>query len=157
MGPLMLDVQGCELDAEEREILRHPTVGGVILFGRNYHDRSQLSALVKTIRQAANKPLLIAVDHEGGRVQRFLTGFTRLPPMQVLGALWEKSPEAALDLAHDVGEVLATELRASGVDLSFCNDRFCSRLCVCKNRFFITNDFLIFFDFLWRLLFELSK
>ncbi len=115
MGPLMLDVQGCELDAEEREILRHPTVGGVILFGRNYHDRSQLSALVKTIRQAANKPLLIAVDHEGGRVQRFRNGFSRIPPMGVL----HKAGNQAADLATECGWLMAAELLAHDIDLSF--------------------------------------
>ncbi|ACQ93153.1 glycoside hydrolase family 3 domain protein [Tolumonas auensis DSM 9187] len=115
MGPLMLDVQGCELDAEEREILRHPTVGGVILFGRNYHDRSQLSALVKTIRQAANKPLLIAVDHEGGRVQRFRNGFSRIPPMGIL----HKARNQATDLATECGWLMAAELLAHDIDLSF--------------------------------------
>ena len=115
MGPLMLDVQGCELDAEEREILRHPTVGGVILFGRNYHDRSQLSALVKTIRQAANKPLLIAVDHEGGRVQRFRNGFSRIPPMGIL----HKAGNQAADLATECGWLMAAELLAHDIDLSF--------------------------------------
>ena len=115
MGPLMLDVQGCELDAEEREILRHPTVGGVILFGRNYHDRSQLSALVKTIRQAANKPLLIAVDHEGGRVQRFRNGFSRIPPMGIL----HKAGNQATDLATECGWLMAAELLAHDIDLSF--------------------------------------
>ncbi|WP_321405717.1 beta-N-acetylhexosaminidase [Tolumonas auensis] len=115
MGPLMLDVQGCELDAEEREILRHPTVGGVILFGRNYHDRSQLSALVKTIRQAANKPLLIAVDHEGGRVQRFRDGFSRIPPMGIL----HKAGNQAADLATECGWLMAAELLAHDIDLSF--------------------------------------
>ncbi|WP_245534232.1 beta-N-acetylhexosaminidase [Tolumonas auensis] len=111
----MLDVQGCELDAEEREILRHPTVGGVILFGRNYHDRSQLSALVKTIRQAANKPLLIAVDHEGGRVQRFRNGFSRIPPMGIL----HKARNQATDLATECGWLMAAELLAHDIDLSF--------------------------------------
>ncbi|NCB58008.1 MAG: beta-N-acetylhexosaminidase [Gammaproteobacteria bacterium] len=115
MGPLMLDVQGCELDAEEREILRHPTVGGVILFGRNYHDRSQLSALVKAIRQAANKPLLIAVDHEGGRVQRFRDGFSRIPPMGIL----HKAGNQAADLATECGWLMAAELLAHDIDLSF--------------------------------------
>lgn len=115
MGPLMLDVQGCELDAEEHEILTHPTVGGVILFTRNYHDRAQLSALVAAIRQTAAKPLLIAVDHEGGRVQRFRDGFSRIPPMGLL----HKAGNQAASLSTDCGWLMAAELLAHDIDLSF--------------------------------------
>ena len=115
MGPLMLDVQGCELDSEEREMLAHPTVGGVILFTRNYHDQAQLSALVAAIRQAAAKPLLIAVDHEGGRVQRFRDGFSQIPPMGLL----HKAGNQAASLATDCGWLMAAELLAHDIDLSF--------------------------------------
>lgn len=119
-GPLIVDIQGFSLSAAEQMRLAHPDVGGVILFARNFQSRQQLTTLCKQIHQIRNPALLIAVDHEGGRVQRFKTdGFTRLPSMQTLGNLWMQDPLQATQLATQVGYVLAAELRACGVDLSF--------------------------------------
>lgn len=129
LAPLIIDVAGFGLNPDDRRRLAHPLVGGVTLFGRNWHDRAQLTALCEEIK-AVRSDLLIAVDHEGGRVQRFRTdGFTHLPPMAELGRLWmapaEKNEEegaAALrasNAAVAVGYVLGAELRACGVDLSF--------------------------------------
>ena len=119
LGPLMIDIAGTRLTALDRDRLRHPLVGGIILFTRNYADPEQLAALAEEIHGLRRPRLLIAVDHEGGRVQRFREGFTRLPPMEALGKLWDNSPEKALAAAHQVGYVLAAELRAHGVDYSF--------------------------------------
>jgi beta-N-acetylhexosaminidase len=116
----MIDVAGTALTDEERERLLDPLVGGVILFARNYADSDQLRALTADIRALRDPALIIAVDHEGGRVQRFRTdGFTRLPSMRSLGALWARDHLAALEAARATGFVLAAELRAHGVDLSF--------------------------------------
>lgn len=121
-APLLIDVAGLTLSPADRARLAHPLVGGVILFGRNWRDRAQLTRLCRQIK-AVRSDLLIAVDHEGGRVQRFRTdGFTHLPPMAVLGERWGPSPEAALAAtraATAAGYVLGAELRACGVDLSF--------------------------------------
>lgn len=124
-APLIIDVAGLSLTDIDRQRLAHPLVGGVILFGRNWQDRAQLSDLCADIK-AVRHDLLIAVDHEGGRVQRFRTdGFTPLPPMAAFGALWmsgDASGDAALraiDAATAAGFVLGAELRACGVDLSF--------------------------------------
>jgi beta-N-acetylhexosaminidase len=119
LGPVMLDVVGTTLDADDIRRIQHPLTGGVILFARNYQDRQQLIALTTAIH-AARPGVLIAVDHEGGRVQRFKTdGFTKLPPMRALGQLWERDVLEATKAATAVGFVLAAELRACGVDLSF--------------------------------------
>ncbi len=119
-GPVMIDVAGTALTDEERERLLDPLVGGVILFARNYTGSEQLRALTADIRALRDPALIIAVDHEGGRVQRFRSdGFTRLPSMRCLGASWEQDHAAALDAARAAGFVLAAELRAHGVDLSF--------------------------------------
>jgi beta-N-acetylhexosaminidase len=117
-GTVMLDLAGLRLSAEEKELLRHPSAGGVILFARNFESPRQLLALTEEIR-AQRPELLIAVDHEGGRVQRFQEGFTRIPPMRLLGERWEADAGAARDLAQAIGYVVAVELRAHGVDFSF--------------------------------------
>jgi beta-N-acetylhexosaminidase len=118
LGPLMIDIAGTQLSDFDRERLCHPLVGGIILFTRNYVNPDQLEALTSEIH-ALRRPFLIAVDHEGGRVQRFRDGFTRLPSMATLGHLWDQQPAAALEAALQVGYVLATELRSRGVDYSF--------------------------------------
>jgi len=119
LGLVMLDIEGKQLNDADRRRLGHPLTGGVILFSRNYDSPSQLEELTSEIHRLRRPPLIIAVDHEGGRVQRFREGFTRLPPMRALGAIWDAHPQRAKQLARDAGYVLASELRAQGVDLSF--------------------------------------
>jgi beta-N-acetylhexosaminidase len=119
LGPLMIDLKGLELAAEERDLLQHPLVGGVILFTRNYAEPGQLTALVAAIHAARSPPLLVAVDHEGGRVQRFRPGFSVLPPLRRIGYEFDIDPRAGLELARHMGWLMAAELRAHGVDLSF--------------------------------------
>jgi beta-N-acetylhexosaminidase len=118
-GPLMIDIAGPELDVHDRARLLDPRVGGLILFSRNYRSPEQLSRLTNEVHALRSPPLLIAIDHEGGRVQRCREGFTRLPAMRSLGNLWEKNPLEAIDSARSIGFVLAAELRACGVDFSF--------------------------------------
>lgn len=119
LGPLMIDLEGQAMTPEERDLLRHPLVGGVILFTRNYTDPQQLTALVSSIHAARSPALLVAVDHEGGRVQRFRSGFSRLPPSRRIGHEFDIDPRAGLELARRMGWLMAAELRACGVDLSF--------------------------------------
>ncbi|WP_235027164.1 beta-N-acetylhexosaminidase [Cognatazoarcus halotolerans] len=118
-GPVMLDVAGLRMTSEEKEILRHPLVGGVILFSRNFESPEQLAALTAEIHAQRSPELVIAVDQEGGRVQRFRNGFTRLPAMRRFGELWQEHPGRAVQAARETGFLLAAELRACGVDLSF--------------------------------------
>jgi beta-N-acetylhexosaminidase len=117
LGPLMIDIAGTALSDLDRERLSHPLVGGMILFSRNFESTAQLQSLCAEIHALRRMP--IAVDHEGGRVQRFREGFTRLPAMRKLGAWWDTDPQAAKQAAQSLGFVLAAELRAFGVDLSF--------------------------------------
>lgn len=119
LGPLMVDVAGHELSAEDRDLLRHPLIGGVILFTRNYVDPDQLTTLIVSIHALRAPPLLVAVDQEGGRVQRFREEFTLLPPARFYGTFYERDPKAALRLAEDAAWLMAAELRAVGVDLGF--------------------------------------
>lgn len=122
VGPLMVDVAGLELTAEDREILRHPLVGGIILFTRNYHNNAQLRALtaeLAALRGPRAARLLVAVDHEGGRVQRFRDGFTRIPAMRWIGQLYAENPDKGLEWARAQAQILGSELAAHGIDLCF--------------------------------------
>ena len=118
-APVVLDIAGTRLTAADRRRLKHPLTGGLILFARNWADRRQLTELTAAVKDV-RPDLLICVDNEGGRVQRFRTGgFTALPAMRVLGEMWMHDPLGATDAATALGHVLASELRACGVDLSF--------------------------------------
>ena len=119
LGPVMIDLAGSELSSEDRRRLAHPLTGGVILFSRNYTDPEQLSRLTGEVHSLRSPSLIIAVDQEGGRVQRFREGFTAIPAMRELGHAWDASAQRARQNAQSVGFVLAAELRAHGVDLTF--------------------------------------
>jgi beta-N-acetylhexosaminidase len=119
LGPLMMDLAGTCVLAEERELLRHPLVGGVILFTRNYLDPQQLTALVSAIHAVRSPPLIVGVDQEGGRVQRFRNGFSGLPPARRIGHEFDLDTRSGVGLARALGWLMAAELRAHGVDISF--------------------------------------
>lgn len=118
-GPLMLDIQGTALTEDERKLLHHPAAGGVILFSRNYESPDQIASLIAEIHALRIPPLLVAVDQEGGRVQRFKEGFTRLPPAAWFGELNRANPKKAKAITQRIGWLMAAELRAVGVDFSF--------------------------------------
>jgi len=118
IGSLIIDLQNHQLTQEEREIINHPLVGGIILFARNYESRQQLNALCADIKQTRHKPCLIMVDQEGGRVQRFITDFTRLPFMSAFGQLYDTDPKLGIKIAKECGWLMATELLAAAIDLS---------------------------------------
>jgi beta-N-acetylhexosaminidase len=119
LGPILVGLPGTTLTAADREMLGHPAVGGVVLFTRNYRDRGQLLHLVAEIHAVREPRLLVCIDQEGGRVQRLREGFTRLPPLRLLGRLYEEDSRKGLDFAYRHGRVMATEMLACGIDLSF--------------------------------------
>jgi beta-N-acetylhexosaminidase len=119
LGPLMVDIAGTALCPEDIDVLRHPLVGSVLLFTRNYQSPEQVTALCTAIRAVRSPHLMIAVDHEGGRVQRFREGFTRLPASRPLGRRFDEDRREGLNLTRSVGWLMASELRAVGVDFSF--------------------------------------
>lgn len=119
LGPVMLDVETTALSPADRDLLREPSVGGVILFSRNFESANQVAELIAEIRALRSPALLVAVDYEGGRVQRFRDGFTLIPAMQKLGHEYDVDPERARQLARTIGWLVASELRAVGADLSF--------------------------------------
>ena len=119
LGPVMLDVKGTELDDDDRRRLLHPQTGGVILFSRNYRDPAQLARLCDEIHRLRDPRLVISVDHEGGRVQRFRDGFQALPAMGQLGDLYDVEPQRALQLAETFAWLMCAELLHYGVDLIF--------------------------------------
>src|SRR5262245_39338819 len=118
LGPVVLDVAGTALNGADRKRLVHPLAGGVILFSRNYPSPEQLLKLSSEIHALRHPSLIIGVDHEGGRVQRFREGFTAIPPMRALGQAWDGDKTRACALAQELGFVIAAELRAHGVDLT---------------------------------------
>ena len=117
-GPLMIDIEGSKLTSSEIKLLAHPLVGGLILFSRNYENPEQITRLIDSIREI-RPAVIIAVDQEGGRVQRFKTGFSKLPAIAELGCLYEQDPPAALVRAKELGWLMAAEMLAVGVDISF--------------------------------------
>src|SRR5512144_1500084 len=119
LGPVVIGVEGLALAAGDRARLAHPLVGGVILFARNFGDSTQLRALTREIRELRDPPLLISVDHEGGRVQRFRDGFSAIPAMGSLGEAWDRDLAAAAREAAAIGRTIAAELRAVDVDFSY--------------------------------------
>ncbi|MEM7082750.1 MAG: beta-N-acetylhexosaminidase [Pseudomonadota bacterium] len=119
IGPIMVDVAGFALTDEDREVLGHPLTGGVILFTRNYQNKAQVTALIDEIRSIRSPSLIVAVDHEGGRVQRFREGFSAIPPMREWGRLFARNPDLALQRAEDCGWVMGVELREIGCDVNF--------------------------------------
>ena len=119
LGPAVIDVVGTALTDDDRQRLRHPAAGGVILFARNYQNPEQLCALTQEIEKLRDPALLLCVDHEGGRVQRFREGFSVLPPMRGLGRLWDRDREAARATARALAYIAGAELAAHGVDFSF--------------------------------------
>ena len=119
LGPLFIDVAGTELTAADRELLAHPLIGGVILFKRNYAEPAQLRALVADIQALRSPPLLVSVDQEGGRVQRFREGFSELPPLRRIGQMFDADASQGLAMARSLGWLMASELLGAGVDLSF--------------------------------------
>ena len=119
LGPIILDLTGFALTDDEREMLRHPMVGGVILFSRNYESPNQLAGLVDAIHSVREPRLMISVDHEGGRIQRFREGFTRLPAAELIGKTYDQNNRQGLDLAEHSGWLMAIELRSVGIDFSF--------------------------------------
>lgn len=119
LGPVVLDPAGPALTEDDRRRLLHPAAGGVILFAHNYENPEQLLALTEEISRLREPELPIGVDHEGGRVQRFAEGFTKIPPMRQLGVLWDRDRDAARRAARAVGTVIAAELGAHGLDFSF--------------------------------------
>jgi beta-N-acetylhexosaminidase len=115
----MLDIEGLSLSPADRDLLREPAVGGVILFARNFESAEQVTDLVADIRALRRPPLLVAVDHEGGRVQRFREGFTHIPPMRSIGREYDRDQKRGLQAAREAGWIIASELRSVGVDLCF--------------------------------------
>ncbi len=119
LGPVMVDIDGLALSPADRDLLKEPAVGGVILFTRNFESVEQIADLVADIRALRSPPLLVAVDHEGGRVQRFREGFTAIPPMRRIGREYDSDEESGLRAAREAGWMIASELRAVGIDLCF--------------------------------------
>jgi beta-N-acetylhexosaminidase len=119
LGPVVVDPAGTALNDDERRRMRHPAAGGVILFARNFESAVQLQALTEEIHSLREPPLLIGVDHEGGRVQRFRESFTALPAMRMLGGVWDRDREAGRAAARAAGYIIAAVLAAHGLDFSF--------------------------------------
>jgi len=119
IGPVMIDLEGTSLSEEEKELIKHPLVGGIIFFARNFESVEQIQALVKSIHANTHQTIVTCVDQEGGRVQRFKEGFTRLPPLRPLGHLYDHATEQGMGLAKAMGWLMASEVLSVGVDFSF--------------------------------------